>query len=157
MTDEIVLAGKDDQRRAQLREDVFRRSELLGFGEMCHVAGVYDELRLVRQRVDSVDRRLQGGGDVGICLLVKADVTIANLHEIDRPRDAARQGGTGHESAGAHRVGDPRSGPGDMSEKIFSLHQCMPRAARTTIVPFMYGCSEQKYGYFPGLVIRTVH
>jgi hypothetical protein len=54
-------------------------------GRLTQITGVNDEVRLMGHRVDLVDCRLQSSGDVRIGWLVKADVTVADLHKAEVP------------------------------------------------------------------------
>src|ERR1700719_4587175 len=87
---------------------------------MRDVARMDDERRLIVHAVYDVDGLRQGPGDVGICLLIKTDVSIADLYEqrlaqfrsallvagrhgqIDGREYAARQSEKGSSSAIGH-------------------------------------------------------
>jgi hypothetical protein len=59
---------------AQAREQLLRLIELGGLGQVRDVAGVDDEGRLLRHRVDELDDLPQRAVDVGIGSLVKLDM-----------------------------------------------------------------------------------
>lgn len=107
---------------------------------MRDVAGVHDELRLHRHRIDRVDRRLERAGDVGVSRLMKADVAVADLHELCG-RCSIGERATGEDAGGGERVGDTAPRPGNVTQEIVASHAF---TSFTTIVPFMYGCSSQK-------------
>ena len=94
-----------------------RLAEFLGFRQVAHVAGVHDEGRRLRQRVDVGDRVAEAGDDVGIGFLAKADVRIADLHERQRirrgpcGRAVARRAERARHAAG-DRPDDSGAGPG---------------------------------------------
>src|SRR5579863_5712297 len=62
-------------------EHLIQRVEFTGLGHMAEVAGVNDEFRRVRKRIDLLDRRLKGTRHVGIGGLGKPDVTVADLNK----------------------------------------------------------------------------
>ena len=64
--DRVVFAREDEQRRLQTAQRALGSVELFGFGEVRDVAGVHHEGRLLRQRVDRVDGRVEGAEHVGV-------------------------------------------------------------------------------------------
>ena len=70
VVDRVVLARhRVDAVDADLAQQVARAAELLGLRQVADVAGVDDERRRVRQRVDVGDRAAQAADDVGIGVL----------------------------------------------------------------------------------------
>jgi hypothetical protein len=83
---DVVLAGYVEDWKGKLGHELLQRVEFGRPRQMCEIAGVEDERRLLRFRFDPGDRRAQCGGDVGVGRLVEADVTVAYLNE---PQSAA--------------------------------------------------------------------
>ena len=141
-----MFAGKRNHRRAQASQNLFGCIELVGPCQMRDVAGVHDELRLPRQRVDAVDDAFQRSGNVRIGGLMKADVAVADLNEKRR----VGQTGGANDTSGGQRVRNAGTGPTDVLEKIAALHFV------TTTLPCMYGWIAQKYANVPGVAKRCV-
>ena len=86
---DVVLAGhEEDLLGFAVLEHLLEIVELLGLRELREIAGVQDEIRRLRQRIDPRDGLAEGRGDIGIRRLVKADVAVADLHEVERRRAA---------------------------------------------------------------------
>src|SRR5205814_4582684 len=79
---DIVLARDvEDAARLTILQNLLQRVELLWLGEMRQVAGVENEIRRRRQRVDLGHRFLQGAEHILVSLLVETNVAVADLHE----------------------------------------------------------------------------
>ena len=146
VVDRVVLAGHGVHAiDVDLLQQLARLPELLGFGQVAHVACVYDERGRMRQRVDVRDRAAQAAYDVGIRFLAKADVRIAYLHErklglrhrawranvgcCDRARHAADDG---PDNGGAAPCGETAKraaarGVFDRTDGIIGAHREAPR------------------------------
>src|SRR4029077_4665843 len=92
VADDVVLAG--DEMGVELRplEDLPGGIELGRLRQMRDVAGMQHHRRLLRQRRDLVERKLQSSVRVGISFLVEPDMAIADLHKVE-PGAWCRQGG----------------------------------------------------------------
>ena len=89
----LQIAGRRRRRSCRARrarcalgrrgspQQLARSAEFLGLREMADVAGVDDERGRFGQRVDVGDRAAQAADDVGVGVLAKADVRVADLHE----------------------------------------------------------------------------
>src|SRR5579863_6550254 len=88
--------------------------EFLGLREMADVAGVNEEGRLDGQAVDPGDCGLQRADDIRVGLLVKADVAVADLDEVQLSGPGfgvvASRLAAGYTSA--HAPENSRAGPG---------------------------------------------
>ena len=82
----IMLAGYHIDLLLQRLHCLIGVVELLILGQMGNVAGVDDEGRRRRHRVDLGDRLLKGAERIGIGRLVEADMTIADLQKGQIPR-----------------------------------------------------------------------
>src|SRR5512144_3172233 len=79
----IVLTWHIPHRRRQSFEDLVSRVEFLRLREMGDIAGMQNERRLAREGVDLIDSELQRLDRLRIRVFVKADMTVANLHEVE--------------------------------------------------------------------------
>ena len=80
----VVLAGhEEDVLGAGGLQHLVDGVELSRLREMADVAGVQHERRSDRQRIDLVDRGLQGRDHVRIRRLVESHVAVADLHETE--------------------------------------------------------------------------
>ena len=89
--DDVMLARDEMNRQVEFTEQLLRDVELFGGREMRDIAGVDDEIGLYRQRAHLGDRCFQRADDVGVCLLLEADMCVADLEEtarLDRRRVA---------------------------------------------------------------------
>jgi hypothetical protein len=108
---DVVLAGNEmDGSGLQSAQELLGGVEFGRFRQMADVAGVDDEIGLPGQPVDLGDGGLQGPGAVGIGLLGKADVAVADLHEGHR---AVSSLGGGFGGGRADQPGRPRNAAGD--------------------------------------------
>ena len=104
---DVMLAGHGVQfAGAQVRQQLRSRVEFRRLGQMGDVAGVDGECGARLHRVHQRDGLFQGARDIGIGVLVEADMGVADLQEqrhagrlfgcrlrqADRRQDAARQG-----------------------------------------------------------------
>jgi hypothetical protein len=81
---EVVFTGDIEYfLLAKALEDLVQCVKLGGFRKVSEIARVENQVGLVNRRVDLVDSELQGTVDVGIRRLVKADVAIADLNEVE--------------------------------------------------------------------------
>src|SRR5205814_1237517 len=77
---DIVLARDvKDAAGFTVLQDLLERVEFFRLREMGKVAGVENEIRRRRQRVDLGHRFLQGPEHIFVCLLVKTNVAVADL------------------------------------------------------------------------------
>jgi hypothetical protein len=79
------------------------------------VAGVDDQRRLLRQRVEEVDAPVERCADVGVGLLVEADVRVADLYEerlAERAGAFGVGGGLRECHGGEHAAGEREQRPG---------------------------------------------
>src|SRR5206468_8935922 len=101
---------------------------------MAHIAGVHDEGRRLRQRVDVGDRATQAPDDVGIGFLAKADMRIADLHECERIfrccswNALARRAECAWHAAG-NRPDDSGAGPGSETAQSLAAGKSAARAS----------------------------
>src|ERR1700680_3196089 len=79
----MLTRHEGDLFRGSSLQCLVKRVEFTRLRELTQIAGVNDEIRLVGERVDFIDRRLQSRGDVRICGLVKTDVAVANLDKAE--------------------------------------------------------------------------
>ena len=86
IVEDVVLARDVVHVEARLRDDAIGVVELGRLGEMRDVAGMNDEGRLHRQRVDLVDRFLERADGIRIGGLVEADMAVADLQECQPAR-----------------------------------------------------------------------
>src|SRR6185437_13633615 len=79
----VVLARHiENLLRLGALEHLVHGVELGGLGLMAQVAGVDDEIRLLRQSIDAVHGSLQGRHDIGVGRLVETHVAVADLDEV---------------------------------------------------------------------------
>ncbi len=111
-----MLAGnEEDLLWFGAHQHLVQRVEFGGLRGVAEVAGVNDEVGLLRQGVDLVDGGLQGGGDIGVRGLAEAHVAVADLDEVEfslRGMLPALAEGLRREDAAAHGPEDSGSGPG---------------------------------------------
>src|SRR5713101_3993387 len=81
----MLTRDEVDLFRGSSLQCLVKRVEFTRLRELTQIAGVNDEIRLVGQRVDFIDRRLQSRSDIRICWLVKADVAVADLDKAEVP------------------------------------------------------------------------
>ena len=80
----IVLAGdEEDLLRLRGLQHLVERVVFAGFGRVAEIAGVNDEVGLLRERVDLGDGGFESGGDIGVGGLVEAHVGVADLDEME--------------------------------------------------------------------------
>ncbi len=86
VADHVMLAWNvGDMSNLRPLENLGDGVELPGRGEMCEVAGVDQQFRPSRKRIDLVDGCLQRTDDVLVRFLGEADVAIADLNEREAP------------------------------------------------------------------------
>lgn len=105
--------------RLRAPEHLVQSVELGGFGVMAQVASVDDELGLIGQPIDLFDRRLKRSDDVGVGRLVKAHVTVADLHEVKSSLRGLRvlAESLRTQNAAANGPGDASPGPSHTLQK----------------------------------------
>ena len=82
---DVVLARHiEDLFGFAVLEHLLQVVEFLGFRKLRQIAGVNDEIRRHGQRIDARDGFAKRGADVGVRRLVKADVAVADLDEVER-------------------------------------------------------------------------
>src|SRR5262249_23598375 len=77
----VMLPGDEENVGVQASENLVDHIELRRLRKVGYVAGVQDEFRRMRERLDSLHSGLKRSDHVGICRLVKTHVTIADLDE----------------------------------------------------------------------------
>ena len=111
----IVLAGHVvDLSGFGAAQHLVQDVELPGLGIVAQIAGVDDEIGLVRESIDFIDGGLKRSRDVRIGRFAEADVAVADLHEVKFSPGAFRVAaeGLGTEDAAADGPQDARAGPG---------------------------------------------
>ena len=94
----VVLARNEENRAAELLQHLLGVVELVIARELRDVAGVDDEVRLLRQRLDLGDSLPKSRAGIGIGRLVEADMAVAQLDE------GERRGGCAMERRGKRRI-----------------------------------------------------
>lgn len=85
VVDRVVLAGHGVHAiDTNLLQHLACLPELLGLRQMADVAGVHDECGRPGQRMNVRDRMTETADDIGVRVLAKADVRIADLDEGER-------------------------------------------------------------------------
>jgi hypothetical protein len=156
LVDEHVVLARDVERAIGLDrgEDVLDRVELVQGAQVHVVARVHDERRPLRQRIDARDALLERPDHIGVRWLVEPDVTVADLHEAERPRCARGAHITQRtrgEAAASERPHDAGPGPRHALQEALAVDAV---AHLTITVPCMNGWIEQMYLMDPFL--RTV-
>ncbi len=77
----VVLAGNEEDRQPGFSQNLLRIVELVVARELRDIAGMNDEIRLVRQRLHLRDRFAEGRPGVGVGGFVEPKVAVAQLHE----------------------------------------------------------------------------
>src|SRR5512132_3044879 len=117
VVEHVVLAGDVvDTLDLDVLEKLGGGVELLGLGQVGNVAGVNDEGRPRRYRIDLLDGAADGAGDVRVGFPLEADVAIAQLDEGEAAGRGFRSLGLADEAgaarnAAAHRPQDAGAGP----------------------------------------------
>src|ERR1044072_4118652 len=64
-------------------ESLIERVELLRFRQLRNVSCVNQKRRRGRNGIDAIKSKLEGGGNILVCLLVKANVAVADLQKTE--------------------------------------------------------------------------
>src|SRR5581483_5151806 len=100
-------------------EHLIQIVELRRFGIVAEVTGMNQELRLIRQRIDLVHGRLEGRNHIRIGWLVEADVSVADLNEVELSPSVlfVLAECPGAQNTATHGPDDSRAGPSHAFQK----------------------------------------
>lgn len=128
---DIVLARDvKDAAALTIFQNLLERVEFLRLREVGEIAGVENEIRRRRQRVDLGHRFLQGAEHILVCFLVEPNVAVADLHEGEISADLRRLGAawpqnSRDDEAAARGPEHARSGPGHAFQKAAPVDAVM--------------------------------
>src|SRR5262249_51848816 len=120
--------------------------------------------RPLLERVDLVDGRLEGPGDVLIRFLGEPDVAVADLDEREAPSRRSfgpSTEGAGGEETSAHRPDEPRAGPGHALQEPATIDAVALAVVVYVIChfrnsPSVHGGADLNAGRAPGERYRTL-